>query len=70
MIEIVPEIPTPPCESVTFAVKLYVPDVALEEIVPEMLPLLLKDNPVGKDPELRAHAKGPTPPVWDSAVDG
>lgn len=67
---IVPETTELPCESVTLTVKLNVPGIAEAEIVPLTLPELLRLKPPGRLPELITHVKGPTPPLFASAVEG
>jgi hypothetical protein len=70
--EMVPDGTTLPCESVTFATKLKVPGTADAEIVPLILPALLRLKPPGRllGGELSAKVKGPTPPVSIRAVVG
>src|SRR5271163_3800121 len=62
VIESVPDTTLSPSESVTFAVKLNVPGVALAEIVPPIAPELVRLSPPGKAPELTTQVNGPTPP--------
>src|SRR5579863_7564374 len=59
----VAEVAEPPWESVTFAVKLYVPGATEAETVPVMVPVAPMLNPFGRLPLLRVQASGPTPPV-------
>jgi hypothetical protein len=66
----VPEMPTPPWESVTLAVKLKGPGVTVDATVPVMLPDAPMLKPVGRLPELRVHVRGPTPPVAARDVEG
>lgn len=68
LIEIVPDTMLFPCESVTFAVKVNVPGVVVEEMVPLIVPLLLRVRPLGRVPEFMAQVNGPTPPVCVSVA--
>src|SRR5713101_6259110 len=70
LMEIVPDRTTLPCESVTFAAKLKVLGTADAEIVPLILPVLLRLKPPGRLPELTTKVKGPRPPVSKSAFVG
>jgi len=72
VIVIVPEMPTPPCESVILAVKLYEPGAAEDEIVPLIVPVPvvpLRPKPVGRFPELTAQVNGPTPPLAEMLAE-
>src|SRR5580704_8196116 len=66
----VAEMPTPPWESVTLAVKLKEPGVIVDATVPVMLPDAPMPKPVGRLPELSVHVRAPTPPVAASGVEG
>ena len=70
LMEMVPETIELPCESVTFAVKLKVPGTVVDEIVPLILPAVLRLRLVGRLPELIVQVKGPTPPVCARGVAG
>jgi hypothetical protein len=70
LMEMVPDVTEFPCESFIFAVKLNVPGVVVGEMVPLMLPVLLRVKPFGKLPELIVQLNGPTPPVSAKAVVG
>ncbi len=53
-------------ESLAFAVKVKVPGVVG---VPEIVPVLLRDRPAGKDPLAIDHVYGVTPPVAARVVE-
>jgi hypothetical protein len=66
---IVPEVATPPWESVTLTVKVTGPGAIDDEIVPEIAPELLNAKPVGRLPVFIAQLNGPTPPVCERVVE-
>ena len=76
LMDMVPDITTLPCASVTFTAKLKVPATTVDAIVPLMVPAVHppltvvahRVRPVGRLPELSAQLKGPTPPVCASVA--